>query len=208
MVENVSDGPENIGGNYYDKYGSRNPVARLLMQGFLNAFDELVQRAAPRTVYEIGCGEGHLSRSLLDRGIEVRGCDVEAPVVAEANALNGGPQGGRFEVKSVYDFKDGELQVDAIVCCEVLEHLTDPEAALDLIARQSATHFIFSVPREPIWRVLNMARCKYLSDLGNTPGHLQHWSSTAFKDMISKRFDILEVRRPLPWTMVLCRHRP
>jgi hypothetical protein len=30
------------------------------------------------------------------------------------------------------------------------------------------------VPREPIWRIGNMARGRYLGDLGNTPGHIQH----------------------------------
>jgi len=63
------------------------------------------------------------------------------------------------------------------------------------------------VPREPIWRILNIARGKYIGDLGNTPGHVNHWSRRGFIDLLSRRFDVVEVRSPLPWTMALCRVR-
>ena len=36
------------------------------------------------------------------------------------------------------------------------------------------------MPREPLWRGLNMARGAYLKDLGNTPGHVNHWSKRSF----------------------------
>jgi 2-polyprenyl-3-methyl-5-hydroxy-6-metoxy-1,4-benzoquinol methylase len=198
----------NVGGNTYDKYGSRNPIARRLMDGFLGAFDACVAKAAPSTAFEIGCGEGHLAMRLLARGIEARGCDVEAEVVQEASALSRWQgHGDRFGVHSVYALAPREIEADLIVCCEVLEHLPDPGRALDLIAAQKAGHFLFSVPREPIWRALNMARGKYLGALGNTPGHLQHWSKAGFIELIGRRFEVVELRSPLPWTMALCRRR-
>jgi 2-polyprenyl-3-methyl-5-hydroxy-6-metoxy-1,4-benzoquinol methylase len=94
-----------------------------------------------------------------------------------------------------------------VVCCEVLEHLDDPERALRALALLNTEYYVFSVPREPIWRVLNFMRGKYLGQLGNTPGHLQHWSATSFQKLISRYFDIDERRFPLPWTMLLCRGR-
>ncbi|WP_207642472.1 hypothetical protein, partial [Desulfosporosinus sp. I2] len=68
-------------------------------------------------------------------------------------------------------------------------------------------HIILSVPREPLWRILNLARGKYIPDLGNTPGHIQHWSKKSFLRLVNRYFDVLEVKSPLPWTMVLCRIR-
>jgi SAM-dependent methyltransferase len=198
----------NVGGNSYDKYGSRNPVARLLMDGFLGAFDACVARAAPRSAYEIGCGEGHLSLRLLERGIDSRGFDVEAEVVEEANAASRAAGfGDRFGVNSVYALAPGEVAADLIVCCEVLEHLPDPERALAAIAAQDAQWFLFSVPREPVWRVLNMVRGKYLAAFGNTPGHIQHWSKSGFRRLVERNFEVVELRSPLPWTMALCRRR-
>jgi hypothetical protein len=55
--------------------------------------------------------------------------------------------------------------------------------------------------------VLNLARGHYWRDLGNTPGHLQHWSTLAFLDLLQDHLEVLELRTPLPWTMALCRTR-
>ena len=52
----------------------------------------------------------------------------------------------------------------------------DPERALDVLAGLARPWLIASVPREPLWRALNLARLSYVGDLGNTPGHLNHWS--------------------------------
>ena len=43
---------------------------------------------------------------------------------------------------------------------------------------------LLSVPKEPIWRICNMARGKYWKDLGNTPGHIQHWTKKKFCRMV------------------------
>ncbi len=50
-----------------------------------------------------------------------------------------------------------------------------------------------------------MARGKYVRNLGNTPGHIQHWSSRQFEELVGSRFDVVAVQRPFPWTMVRAR---
>ena len=89
----------------------------------------------------------------------------------------------------------------------VLEHLDDPARALGVLLRLAQPHPIVSVPREPLWRMLNMARCRYWRALGNTPGHLQHWSTRGFLALLEDQLEVREVRTPLPWTMALCRRR-
>ena len=80
-------------------------------------------------------------------------------------------------------------------------------AALATLASLARPWLIVSVPREPIWRALNLARLKYVADMGNTPGHLSHWSKRGFVELLDSRVDVIEVRSPLPWTMALCRAR-
>jgi hypothetical protein len=92
-----------------------------------------------------------------------------------------------------------------VLCCEVLEHLGDPEGAVDVLAGLARPWLIASVPREPLWRALNLARLSYIGDLGNTPGHLNHWSRRAFVRFLTRRFEVVQVLSPLPWTMALCR---
>ena len=61
-------------------------------------------------------------------------------------------------------FADGEFDVAAAI--EVLEHVPDPEHTVAEMARVASGHLLVSVPREPLWRGLNMARGAYLKDLG------------------------------------------
>lgn len=209
MDEPAQDGtryPENVAGNYYDKYGTHNPIARRMMQGFLSSFDELVDRVDPRSAFEVGCGEGHLSLRLLERGIAASGVDLEESVVDEANqrAIDHGYE-PLFGARSLYDLRREDVEADLVVCCEVLEHVPDPQRALARLHDLANPWALLSVPKEPIWRMLNIARGKYLSAWGNTPGHIQHWSRGAFLRLVESAFSIEEVRSPFPWTMVLAR---
>jgi SAM-dependent methyltransferase len=198
----------NVGGNYYPKYTTRNPLARCLVAGFLEALDDLVRRTGARDIHEVGCGEGFLSTRLAASGVAVRGSDLSAAAVAAARqraADLGAPI--PFQVADLYGLDPERDGAELVVCCEVLEHLPDPGRALDILAGLGRPHVIASVPREPLWRLLNVARGKYWRELGNTPGHLQHWSSARFTAMLESRLELVEVRKPFPWTMALCRVR-
>lgn len=193
-------------GNTYDKYTTRNPIARHMVSGFLRSFDEMVDRSSPSVVIEVGCGEGELALRLARRGLRVRASDLSEEIIEVARE-RAGAQGldVGFEVADILAVQDGDPPADLVVCCEVLEHLPEPEAALRHLAGLGAPQYLFSVPREPLWRVLNMLRGRYLRDLGNTPGHLQNWSHRSFAALVGRSFEIMELRAPLPWTMVLAR---
>jgi 2-polyprenyl-3-methyl-5-hydroxy-6-metoxy-1,4-benzoquinol methylase len=110
-----------------------------------------------------------------------------------------------FRVASIYDLVPERDAAELVVCCEVLEHLDDPGMAMAMLSKLARSYLLVSVPREPVWRVLNMARGKYLGSFGNTPGHIQHWSRKGFLKMLEEHVDILKVLTPFPWTVALCR---
>jgi 2-polyprenyl-3-methyl-5-hydroxy-6-metoxy-1,4-benzoquinol methylase len=196
-------------GNAYDKYGSRNPCVRWIMKGFSATLSRLVEKVNPGTIHEIGCGEGYWVLHWNRQGIKARGSDFSEKVISLArdNAKDEGVSPNVFKQSSIYEIKSGRDNADLIVCCEVLEHLERPEAGLIALKRVATDYLILSVPREPIWRALNLLRGKYLVSIGNTPGHIQHWSAAQFTDFVSRFFDIVEVQTPLPWTMLLCRQK-
>jgi len=193
-------------GNYYDKYQSKNPVEQHLMRRFLQCFDRLATMTAVRDAHEVGCGEGNLAMRLAERGVSVRGFDI-APEVIETAAENARMRGFDipYRTGSIYDLQPGADSASLIVCCEVMEHLEEPDRALSILASVARPYLLVSVPREPIWRVLNLLRGAYISQAGNTPGHVQHWSTKAFVRFLQQKFEIISVEQPLPWTMVLCR---
>lgn len=191
-------------GNTYDKYGSTNPVVRRLMAGFETALEELFARAAPSSVLDVGCGEGVLTARWADQlGTgRVVGIDLEDAKLRREWALRPRPNlEFRAMTAESLPFDDGEF--DLAAATEVLEHVPDPERTVSEMARVAGRHLLVSVPREPLWRALNVGRGAYVRELGNTPGHVNHWSRRGFLRLLERHGDVLEVRSPFPWTMVL-----
>lgn len=193
-----------IVGTSGSKYDSKNPISRLLIRGFDNSIFKLLNQVSAQVVVEVGCGEGHVTKILLRQNYKsILATDISESVLEEAQIAI---QDRRvlFQQASLEKLSLGK-KPDLVVCCEVLEHLDDPVAGLNALASLNADYLLLSVPREPIWRLLNMLRGAYLKDYGNSPGHIQHWSKSSFIRFISVYFDVIEVSSPLPWTMVLCR---
>jgi 2-polyprenyl-3-methyl-5-hydroxy-6-metoxy-1,4-benzoquinol methylase len=195
-----------VTGNTFDKYGSQNPLVRRLMAGFERDLDDLLEQADPSSLLDVGCGEGVLvhrwARRLQPR--RVVGIDLEEESIQAGWAEHRAPN---LEYRTMtaerLPFADGEFDMTAAI--EVLEHVPDPAATLGEMARCAQRHLLVSVPREPLWRALNMARGAYLSALGNTPGHLNHWSRRSFVRLLARHGEVVQARSPFPWTMLLVR---
>ncbi|HYM46170.1 MAG TPA: class I SAM-dependent methyltransferase [Solirubrobacteraceae bacterium] len=196
-----------VTGNTYDKYSSRNPLVRRMMAAFEGALDELLALADPQTLLDVGCGEGvlvHRWALALGEGHRVVGIDLEE------ESIQAGWSGRRapnlsYHVMRAESLPFAQDEFDLVTAIEVLEHVPDPEHTLSEMARCAERHLLVSVPREPLWRMLNMARGAYWPALGNTPGHLNHWSKRAFVRLLSRYGSVVEVRSPFPWTMLLVR---
>jgi 2-polyprenyl-3-methyl-5-hydroxy-6-metoxy-1,4-benzoquinol methylase len=195
-----------VTGNTYDKYGSTNPVVRRLMANFEATLDELFAIAGPKSLLDVGCGEGVLvhqwAQRLGDR--RVVGIDLEEESIQAGWKQHQAPN-LEYRIMKAEDlpFADGEFDVATAI--EVLEHVPDPAHTVAEMARVAQRWLLVSVPREPLWRMLNMARGAYLKDLGNTPGHLNHWSKRSFVELLSRHGDVVQARTPFPWTMLLVR---
>jgi 2-polyprenyl-3-methyl-5-hydroxy-6-metoxy-1,4-benzoquinol methylase len=205
----VSSGTTVPTGNTYDKYGSSNPVVRRLMAGFERTLDELFTIAAPATILDVGCGEGVLTEQWADRKTpspptRIVGIDLEDPKLSAEWARRRRPNltFAPMEVERL-EFGDGEFEL--VAATEVLEHVLEPDRALAEMARVAGRHLLVSVPHEPLWRALNLARGAYLRQLGNTPGHLNHWTRRSFVSLLGRYGEVAEVRAPFPWTMLLVR---
>ncbi len=193
--------------SFRGKYLEANPISRALVDGFYDNVFDLVARARAEDVVEVGCGEGFSTeklRAFLPPSVPLRGLEIEDRLIAEARQRNPTTE---FIKGSIYELPFADASIDTIVCLEVLEHLDAPAKALVELCRVARRHLVLSVPREPLWRALNFARGKYVTGLGNTPGHLNHWSRRQFTAFVERKADVVVVRSPVPWTIVLARPR-
>ena len=200
------DAEGTVTGNTYDKYGSSNPVVRRLMSAFERTLDELFLQANPDSLLDVGCGEAVLTHKWAQRLGDKRvvGIDLDDPLLhAEWEQRQAPNLTYRVMKAENLPFADGEFDVATAI--EVLEHVPDPAHTVAEMARVASRHLLVSVPREPLWRGLNMARGAYLRQLGNTPGHLNHWSKRSVVELLSRHGEVIQARSPLPWTMLLVR---
>lgn len=181
-------------------------MARRLVGRFARAVDELLDLADPTSVLDVGCGEGVLTARWADRlaGRRIVGVDSGWGALRESwdRRLPSNLELRAGDARSL-PFADGELDMAASV--EVLEHLGEPERALSELSRVARRHLLVSVPREPIWRAANLARGAHVRSLGNTPGHVNHWSGRGFASLLGPFGTVEAVSSPFPWTVLLVR---
>jgi 2-polyprenyl-3-methyl-5-hydroxy-6-metoxy-1,4-benzoquinol methylase len=203
----MSAGPETPGvviGNHTAKYTARNPAVRWLTSRFVDRLDALVgdiaadQRPATRPL-EVGAGEGVISQRMSSRFGSCVALDLPDADLRREWRTRPGPAYLHADALRL-PFRDEAF--DLVVCVEVLEHLHDPAAGLRELARVSSRHLLLSVPHEPFFRASNLLTGRYVRQLGNTPGHLQHWTGAGFQRFVSTTANVRSVASPYPWTIV------
>jgi len=201
----VPETPGIVIGNTTPKYTAKNPAIRWLTERWVanleGVFDRVAgdPQGAPKRALEVGCGEGVIADRLQHRWAEVVALDLpDAGLRADWKRYTG----PRFLHANAHALPFEDHQFDLVVAVEVLEHLHDPVQGLREIARVGSRHVVLSVPREPVFRSCNLFAGRYVKDLGNTPGHLNHWSKSAFVKFVSTVADVREVSSPFPWTTI------
>lgn len=185
------------------KHESKNPIQRALIGRFKQRAAELVRIAAPRTILDLGCGEGFMIEALLDAGIDAQftGIDLSESAIADASARVG--HRANFEVIDARKLVDDGRSFDMVMMLEVLEHIPDPAQMIPILKKLATRHVLLSVPWEPFFCGLNLLRGKNITRLGNDPEHVNHWTRHGFFRFLRPHFDLLETPGVFPWSMAL-----
>jgi ubiquinone/menaquinone biosynthesis C-methylase UbiE len=191
---------------YKEKYTNSNILTKKILKNFFVKIKKIVCpiKNELNNILEIGCGHGYstyeLSKICNTTGLEAS--DLDPLLVQDAKLQN---PDIKITNESVYNLNRDDASFDLVIILEVLEHLQFPDQALAELCRVSKKYCIISVPNEPLWRILNMARGAYWYEFGNSPGHVNHWSKAGINRLVSKHFKVLKVTTSIPWTLLLAR---
>ena len=83
-------------------------------------------------ILDVGCGNGVISRHLGRMGFNVLGIDVSEKTIEKARAATALPN-VQFMTKSAEELVASGETYNAVICSEVLEHLNDPGALIEVL---------------------------------------------------------------------------
>lgn len=111
----------------------------------LERIDRLASIGAGDRVLEVGCGQGHLTKALAARGVDIVGIDAnpQAKEVAESPLV-------RYMKAEALEFDDSSF--DFVVSVHAIEHIPQLDAALAEMSRvlRADGRAVFIYPAEPI----------------------------------------------------------
>jgi 2-polyprenyl-6-hydroxyphenyl methylase/3-demethylubiquinone-9 3-methyltransferase len=151
-------------GDWWDPNGSErmlhrlNPVRLKYVRDQIDQHwqcDECSRRPLDgRTALDVGCGAGLLTEPLVRLGARVSGIDASPELIAVARE-HAAAMGLAIDYHAG-DVQELEGSFDLITCLEVIEHVADPAAFLQALARRLAPGglLILSTPNATGWSKL------------------------------------------------------
>lgn len=184
---------------YERLYGTDEILVQYLEPDRLAFYDEVAADCAPLTpvrVADVGCGTGHLLAAVAAAAPSVHtltGIDRSAAAIRRARELL---PDATLIVDAVPSNEIGELApFDLVLCCEVLEHVSNPEEIRDFLFALCARggHVVVTVP-DGAWDTWE--------------GHANFWSETELVEFLGPERVVDVKRLGDPAVTLLARVRP
>lgn len=148
-----------------------------------------VEIKRPKSLIDLGCADGYVCLTLATRGIECHGVNLYQPSIDIARE-----RAKKHKLSAIFtcdDLFNMKGSYDAVVLMEVLEHLPDPQKAIDHCMRllNPGGSFYLSTPSPEhvgIEQHKNEAGHKAWDEDGTPSGHLKLYSEAELREMLEK----------------------
>ncbi|MCA9497363.1 MAG: class I SAM-dependent methyltransferase [Nanoarchaeota archaeon] len=179
----------------FNKYWDKNRIeaSYLYQYGVYNFLKNLILKNNLSNVLDIGCGVStKLMKIIYPICKDVAGIDQKDPIVFSKKKYK--KTSASFYIDN---FEKPSLNIDkkfdVIVCCDVIEHLENPDVVLNYIKSFANvnTYIVISTPERDIFRG---------KDNIKTPDedHIREWNSAEFKKYLESRGFKILLQKNLP----------
>ena len=181
---------EDTGKRHRHKYENSNYIHQLVLGRFIDAMARELKPLSHGRTLDFGCGEGFFLWQLYRRGVhfaDLTGLDLRLDALAEAREML--PE-YHFVQADLLAYAPPEAPFDLVIASEVLEHLPSPEIYLEKLIRLARGTLLLTVPLEPWFHLINLARGRDIRHFGNHPEHINQWGIRSFQEFIEGRATI------------------
>ncbi len=183
-------GAEDLGGHregHPERLDRSEHAETLIEAEHLARYSWIAQHAAGRNVLDAGCGTAYGTALLAEAGASsVTGVDRAGHVLDAARGRM--PRGVALQAADLEElpFEDGSFGL--IACFEVLEHLENPEAGIDELARVLAADGLLAIssPNRDVFPPGN-------------PHHLHEYTPAELSESLARRFANVRLLRQHGW---------
>lgn len=188
--------------NNLAKYQSKNCLKKFFIKLFIKRIIKIIEKFQVDNILDVGCGEGIIIYEISQKipRIRIDGLDISSQSIQLAKKLL--PDNIFFEGDIIkMPFSDNSYNL--VIALEVLEHLTEPELALQELKRVTRKYCLISVPWEPYFSLGNFLSGKNIKRLGKDSEHLQFWNKKQIIGLVNKYFQVISIKLSFPWIIIL-----
>ena len=177
---------------YNNKYQYNEELHQVFKDTLIQEIPSINKLEVSRKVLDIGCGTGLNSKIIRELGYDVQGIDISDEAIKRYN-LNGF-HGQVFNIDEGLPFEDNTF--DLVFMAEVIEHLVNPEFAIEEIHRilkKENGILLISTPNSSLYIYRFLHLLGYTSTELQHPYHLRFFSFKTFNRLLEeKQFKVIK----------------
>lgn len=175
--------PPDYNSSNFDKYRTKNPVKKWVIERYIEYLVDLIEKKNPLRILSVGCGEGVILYYIqkFNKDIKIVGIDLDNNALNVARTL----VRGEFRVGDARKFpSEISPYYDVSLCASVFEHIRDGHELIIDEMRRFSKQTIITIPHPLLFRLSRLISFKNLSTLGRERDHIREFYKGEIQDML------------------------